>query len=116
MLKWLTGNSTTKSSKENESEKCGIGLPAPSSPLAGTLNSVVEREYQTSPALSGKKRKRGQYTCYSPESKAKLARYAIEHGNSKAAKHFSSKSGTSINESTIRNFKASYLLKKRQSR
>ena len=26
MLKWLTGNSTSKRRKENESEKCGIGI------------------------------------------------------------------------------------------
>ena len=39
------------------------------------------------PPSSGK-RKRGQYSDYSPEQRLKIARYAIENGNSAAARHF----------------------------
>ena len=94
MLKWLKGNkSSADNSEQSDTSSVPIGLPCSSSPLADTLISVVEREYRTSPSVSGIKHKRGQYSVYSPESKAKIARYALENGNSKAAIHFSSKFG-----------------------
>ena len=102
MLRWL------KKQSESDQEP-GPGLPSPASPLHETLNQVVNREYNASPS-SGKKRKRGDYYRYSPEQKAKMARYAIMNGNSKAATHFSKVLGRKINESTIRGFKASYII------
>ena len=79
MLRWL---------KKSESVKeTGPGLPSSASPLHETINQSVEREYNASPCSSGKKRKRGEYSLYSPEQNAKMVRYAIMHGNSKAASH-----------------------------
>ena len=69
MLKWLKGNkSSADNSEQSDNSSVPIGLPCSSSPLADTLNSVVEREYRTSPSVSGITRK--QYSVYSPESKA----------------------------------------------
>ncbi|WAR01103.1 hypothetical protein MAR_007661, partial [Mya arenaria] len=76
------GNSLkNKETNEYKGENVPNGLPSTSSSLTGTLNTVVKREYQTLPQLSGK-RKRGQYSSYSSEIKAKMARYVIESGNS----------------------------------
>ncbi|WAR01408.1 hypothetical protein MAR_007966 [Mya arenaria] len=113
MYSRLKGNSLkNKKTNYDESKNVPFGFPSTSSPLAGTLNTVVQREYQTLPQLSGMC-KRGQYSSYSPDMKNSMARYAIESGNSKAAKHFSAKQGRSVNESTIRSFKSSYLLRKK---
>ena len=60
------------------------------------------------PPSSGKW-KRGQYSDYSPDQWLKSARYAIENGNSAAARHFSRALGKSLNESTARGMKTSYL-------
>lgn len=49
------------------------------------------------------------------KQKAKIARFAIDNGNSRAAKHFSESMGRKINESTIRSFKAAYHFRKAES-
>ena len=59
--------------------------------------------------------KRGQYSDYSPEQRLKIARYAIENGNSAAARHFSRALGKSLNEGTVRGMKASYLKQKKST-
>jgi hypothetical protein len=45
------------------------------------------------------KRKRGEYNPYDSEQRAKMARYAVEHGVARAAKHFSWKLSKNVNES-----------------
>ena len=62
-----------------------------------------------------KKRKR-EYRHYSPQQKAKIACYAIDNGATKAARHFSEKLGTKLNDSTVRSFKSSYLLQQKQNK
>ena len=47
------------------------------------------------------KRKRGEYNHYDSEQRAKMARYAVEHGVASAAKHFSGKLSKNVNESTV---------------
>ena len=71
------------------------------------INSAVDAVYRSG---SGKKRKWGEYVHYSPEVKAKIARYAIDNGPTKAAKHFSKVLEKNISESTVRGFKSSYIL------
>ncbi|VDI04793.1 Hypothetical predicted protein [Mytilus galloprovincialis] len=56
-----------------------------------------------------RKRKRGEYSNYSSEQRAKIARYACEHGNTSAAKHFSKLLDKTINESTVRSMKKQYI-------
>lgn len=58
--------------------------------------------------------KRGSYTQYSDETRAKIARYASEHGNKAAVNKFSRELGKPIPESTVRNMKSIYLQKLRQ--
>ena len=73
-----------------------IGLPDPtkhSTPekqkLTEELNDIVEVEYVAkTPGSESRKRKRGEYVHYTPEQKAKIARYTIEHGATRAARHF----------------------------
>lgn len=45
---------------------------------------------------------RSEYGTYTPETTAKIARYAIENGPAKAACHFSEDLGREVTESTIR--------------
>ena len=48
-----------------------------------------------------RKRKRVEYGDYSPETRFKIARYAIENGNSRVAKDFSYVLERKINESMV---------------
>ena len=43
---------------------------------------------------------------YSPELKAEIVRYAIEHGNAKAVKFYAKTQDLHLNESTIRSFRS----------
>jgi hypothetical protein len=52
--------------------------------------------------------KRGNYNNYSPEVRAKMARYAVENGIQNAARKFTIELGSPINESTIRSINSSY--------
>ena len=54
------------------------------------------------PPSRGLKRKRSNYKVYTPEDRAKIARYAIDSGVNNAGRKFG------INESTVRTFKKAY--------
>lgn len=58
---------------------------------------------------STRKRKRGEYHNYTGEQRAKIAKFAVENGNIRAARHFSQLLGFSINESSVRTIKKCYL-------
>lgn len=61
-----------------------------------------------------KKRKlRGTYAVYTPADRARIGKYAVENGNKNARLHFL-KDFPSLNESTVRNFKKSYVEKMNQ--
>ena len=49
-------------------------------------------------------------TCfrYSPRKRAKIGAYTCVHGATAAARHFSNKMGTSVNESTVKSIKGCY--------
>jgi hypothetical protein len=80
MLKWL------KSAKEKEKEQ-RPGLPNPenaSTPekkdLIEKINDIVDKDYEDPNVTpnSGRKSKRGEYSHYTPEQKAKITRFAID--------------------------------------
>ena len=79
-------------------KKTDINLPEAKSVAKQSANKSVEKELLV---IGSRKRKRGQYRC-------NIARYAIENGNSRAAKHFSSVLERSVNESTVRGIKTAY--------
>lgn len=100
---------TTPSIKTFFSPQRKALLPVAISPLQETVNKNVERELvlsSVSPASESRKRKK--YGNYSGELRAKIARYAIDHGNTAAARHFSSTLDAKINESTVRGMKSAY--------
>jgi len=49
----------------------------------------------------GTKRKRGNYNNYSPEVRAKMARYAVENGVQNATRNFTKEFGSPVYESKI---------------
>lgn len=59
---------------------------------------------------SSKRQKRGKYAIYTDEDRAKIGKYASEHGNERARKRFI-KVFPKLHESTVRNFKKRYLAK-----
>ena len=61
------------------------------------------------------KKKRGAYFVYSPEERFNIAKYAVENGTSRAVHHFKRKY-PSLNESTVRKFKAKYQREKKAVR
>ena len=73
-----------------------------------------EEVYIVTSASGGIKRKRGTYQNYSPEVRAKIARYAVENGIANAARKFSKDLGGSVNKSTVRSIKSSYLKARRK--
>ncbi len=67
------------------------------------------------PRPSKKRRLRGAYTVYTPADRARIGKYAVENGNKNARLRFL-KDFPSLNESTVRNFKKSYVEKMNQQR
>jgi len=84
-------------------------LPTPVGPKTSTAsaNEQVEAEITG----QGLRRKRGRYYRYSPEVRAKMAKYIAEHSNKATATKFSQELEHTVNESTIRNIKSAYLRK-----
>lgn len=75
-----------------------------------TANDAVEERVREE---ASRKRKRGAYCTYDDETRAKIARYAIDNGVMKASRKFTTDLGTKVNESTVRSIKASYLKAKK---
>lgn len=99
---------------------------APSDAPDSILGLETEDEYSDPPTPKKKKSrssikvkkeviglsKRGNYASYSPELRAEIGRYAVEHGNLAAVQHFKEKLGFEIPESTVRGLKDKYLIKR----
>ena len=84
-----------------------ITLPA----ILKVVNLAEQGEAQNGEAPKRKQRyqKRGSpYHTYTPEQKAMIGKYAAEHGNTKAAEHFTKELGIRIAESTVRLHKKAY--------
>ena len=75
-----------------------LGIKPPNSPILpypireddmGTAQVTTACNEEVEAVLTTlKKRKRGEYSAYSPGTRAKIARYAINNGPAKAARHF----------------------------
>ncbi|KAJ8300690.1 hypothetical protein KUTeg_022209 [Tegillarca granosa] len=89
----------------------------PTSPLHEVANKAVEKELQllVTPESSTTKGNKIKYREYSAESRAKIAIYAIENGNTAAARYFSKEFGSPVNESTVRGITQSYEKMKKMS-
>ena len=85
------------------SEECNLGQID----LEAVQNEVEK--------VTESKKKRGAYFVYSPEERFNIAKYAIENGTSRAVHHFKRKY-PSLNESTVRTFKAKYEREKKAAR
>ena len=55
--------------------------------------------------------RRGMYNSYSPEERAAISRYSAEKEFLRAAKHFSSTLGQTVNESTAQRLNGELLMK-----
>ena len=85
------------------SEECNLGQID----LESVQNEVEK-------AIESKKI-RGAHFVYSPEERFNIAKYAVENGTSRAVHHFKRKY-PSLNESTVRTFKAKYEREKKAAR
>lgn len=83
-------------------------LPNAEDAFTSAANKEVTKEIGTA---ANKRMKRGPYTQYSDETRAKIARYASEHGNKAAVIKFSRELEKPLPESTVRNMKKIYLQK-----
>ena len=96
-----------------------LGIKPPNSPIlpdpsreddAGTAQVTTACNDEVEAVITTpKKRKRGEYGAYSPDTRAKIARYTIDNGPAKAARHFSTVLGKNVNESTVRSMKKLFL-------
>ena len=72
--------------------------------LATATQSAISAVQTLMNETKDERGKRGKYFKYSPELKEEIAEYAQKYGSLEAAEHYSSKLGTPVSESTIRNF------------
>ncbi len=92
------------------------GLPGPKGPLSIEMssssivaaNKAVSEAIKLSDKSSSNNEKRGSYNKVTPEMKAKIAKEAIDIGNSAAAKKNSKKLKIDLNESTVRSWVTKY--------
>lgn len=80
-----------KSGKVSVSSPTVPGLPDPvtmsdcrESLLTQTANSAVETVIKSGAPCASRKRKRGEYSCYDDETRAKIARFAVDNGVAKS--------------------------------
>ncbi|XP_054285183.1 uncharacterized protein LOC129001769 [Macrosteles quadrilineatus] len=79
-------------------------LKRPNVQLPGTWKeSTVSAVKALLEATKDERRRRGKYHKYSVELQEQMVEYAVKNGNTAAAKYFSERLGTLVNESTIRN-------------
>lgn len=108
LWKWITTTNPPKTP----------GLPNPQSSetqeeaeTTQAVNDAVDKFMTENP----RKRKRGHYNSYDDETRAKIARAAVDMGISHAARKFSTQLGRPVNESTVRGMKAAYLKKVKEN-
>lgn len=103
--------------KANETPPPSLDLPDPRSANNQNDSQIIvaaNSEINSTPSPSTK-RKRGMYNSYDSAQRAKMARYAVDHGMAVAARHFSTSLQKNVNESTIRNLKKEFLRIKKKS-
>jgi len=99
--------------KREAKEEKGIHLPAENGPLSQVLPPTIIKEANQAGAKTIKLQgKRNPYLCSVDDTKkAEIAKYASNHGNMAAVRHFSKEfpEPNTLKESTIRGWKAKYL-------
>ena len=70
--------------------------------MAANENAAPEIE-------KGKKRKRGQYSHYDDNTRAKIARYAVDNGVSNAARKFSKELSVNVGVTTVRSMRDAFI-------
>ena len=98
-----------------------LPLPDPVGPLLKDVptSSIIEANNEVLKAIADQSthKKKGPYIKVAPECKAKVAKYALEHGNCAAARKYSRELNENLNESTVRIWVKAYQtewLKKRK--
>ena len=90
----------------------GSAFPDPSGPLSETVPSTsieeANKEVATLIAERRDSEKRGPYLILSLEQKARVGKYAADHGTTNAI-HYFAKDFPNLHESTVRGWKAAYL-------
>jgi len=81
----------------------------PDRAMTEAANEEIRAGWNTTSSVVKSAVKRGPYNVFSPDVRAKIGRFASQHGNSKAARQFSTELKISVSESTVRNIKRDYL-------
>ena len=100
----------TESSTESTNSK-GSTFPDPSSPLSKIVPSTSIEESNkevTALIVESRDKKHGPYVIVSLEHKARVGKYAADHGTTDAIRHFA-KDFPNLHESTVRGWKTAYL-------
>ena len=97
-----------------------VKLPDPTGPLTEELPSSVistaNKDIIESSKIESSTKTKGPYAKFTPEFKAKIAKYAIENGNCAAARKFSAPVDKPINESSVRFWVVAYKKELRRKR
>ncbi|CAC5423080.1 unnamed protein product [Mytilus coruscus] len=80
--------------------------------IVQTANDAVD----TVVSAPSRKRKRGDYNNYDDETRAKIARYAVDNGVARASRKFTSDLGRKVSETTIRSMRDTYVKLKKKER
>ena len=114
MLRYVTVSKRTSASTATRQYPAPPGLPDPNEEPTPEdaedcviANRIVE-EMEELGDNTQRKGKRGPYKAYSEEERLKIARYAVDHGPSAAARHFTVKMGRPVNESSVRSIRNQY--------
>ena len=114
LQKWLIKCKTNESN--SDSDPLESLLPDPNA--ESTPENVKSIQAANSAVLSAIKsagrRKRGEYSNYDSPQRAKIAKYACEHENASAVRHFAKILGKPINESTVRSMNKQYFIPQTQ--
>ena len=87
-----------------KSSETGLGDTITKEANSAVRQVLEEPATNTTMTATGRKRK---YTHFTPEQRAKIAKYAVQCGNMAATRHFSQEFPT-LGESTVRVFKKQY--------
>lgn len=86
------------------------GLPDPEKEKSLEMQSVVAAANDAVQPVQGVvSKKRGDYTAYDDDIRAKIGRFACQHGTAAAVKKFSMELDKHVAESTVRSFKSRYV-------
>ena len=85
-------------------------LPDPRGPLSDFIptQAIAEANKEVEKVIA-EDTKRGSYTKYSAVDRAKIGKYACQHGAAAAARHFTRKFKKRVSESTVKSIKQGYI-------